>query len=111
VIDELRTERLLLRRWRPQDREPFAALNADPAVMAHFPVTLSRAQSDALADRIEAGFIKHGFGLWAVEAAFGPLALPEVLPPARGRPVAHARALPRRGGHLAGEVSRVSRRR
>jgi len=30
---ELRTERLLLRRWRHDDREPFAALNADPVVM------------------------------------------------------------------------------
>jgi hypothetical protein len=28
--DELRTERLVLRRWRDDDREPFAALNADP---------------------------------------------------------------------------------
>ncbi|TME01689.1 MAG: GNAT family N-acetyltransferase, partial [Chloroflexi bacterium] len=33
---ELRTERLLLRRWRPGDREPFARLNADPVVMQHF---------------------------------------------------------------------------
>ena len=30
---ELQTERLLLRRWREADREPFAALNADPRVM------------------------------------------------------------------------------
>jgi ribosomal-protein-alanine N-acetyltransferase len=68
VIDELRTPRLLLRRWRPADREPFAALNADPAVMEHFPAPLSRPESDALVDRIEAGFAAHGFGLWAVEA-------------------------------------------
>jgi RimJ/RimL family protein N-acetyltransferase len=27
---ELRTERLRLRAWRSADREPFAALNADP---------------------------------------------------------------------------------
>jgi RimJ/RimL family protein N-acetyltransferase len=67
-MDRLRTERLLLRRWLPQDREPFAALNADPVVMAHFPDVLTRAQSDALVDHIEAGFVQHGFGLWAVEA-------------------------------------------
>jgi len=30
---ELRTERLLLRRWRDTDRAPFAAVNADAAVM------------------------------------------------------------------------------
>ena len=29
----LETERLILRRWQPRDREPFAALNADPEVM------------------------------------------------------------------------------
>ncbi|NJP24694.1 GNAT family N-acetyltransferase [Microbispora sp. SCL1-1] len=64
----MRTERLVLRRWREDDKEPFAALNADPVVMEHFPATLSREDSDALAERIEAGFDEHGFGLWAVEA-------------------------------------------
>jgi RimJ/RimL family protein N-acetyltransferase len=64
----IRTERLLLRRWRAEDRAPFAALNADPAVMEHFPAPLTRQESDALADRIEAGFDRHGFGLWAVQA-------------------------------------------
>ena len=64
---ELRTERLWLRRWRPTDREPFAALNADPRVMEHFPAPLARAESDSMADRISAHFERHGFGLWAVE--------------------------------------------
>ncbi|GAA4574338.1 GNAT family N-acetyltransferase [Planotetraspora kaengkrachanensis] len=64
----LETERLSLRRWREGDLEPFAALNADPVVMEHFPAALSRDESDALARRIEAGFEEHGFGLWAVEA-------------------------------------------
>jgi RimJ/RimL family protein N-acetyltransferase len=64
---ELRTDRLLLRRWRSDDRVPFAALNADPRVMEHFPATLSRQESDGRAERIEAHFEKHGFGLWAVE--------------------------------------------
>jgi len=63
----LRTERLLLRRWRPQDREPFAELNADPLVMEHFPATLSPAESDALIARIESSFISDGYGAWAVE--------------------------------------------
>lgn len=66
-MPEIRTERLLLRRWRPEDRAPFAALNADPRVMRHFPATLTRAESDALAERIDAHFAEHGFGLWAVE--------------------------------------------
>lgn len=67
VTRELRSDRLLLRRWRPADREPFAALNADPRVMEYFPGVLTRLESDALADRIERHFDRHGFGLWAVE--------------------------------------------
>ena len=64
---ELRTERLLLRRWRPDDRVPFAVLNADPRVMEHFPAPLSRAESDERVARIEAHFEQYGFGYWAVE--------------------------------------------
>jgi ribosomal-protein-alanine N-acetyltransferase len=63
------TERLILRRWRDDDRKPFAALNADPQVMEHFPARLTREESDLLVDRIEAGFEARGFGLWAVEVA------------------------------------------
>ena len=35
------------------DREPFAAMNADRDVMRHFPSVLNRAASDAMVDRIE----------------------------------------------------------
>lgn len=63
----LRTARLVLRPWRPDDLDAFAALNADPAVMEHFPAPLDRAESDALAARIAAHFDRHGYGLWAVE--------------------------------------------
>lgn len=63
----LTTERLVLRRWRDADRAPFAALNADPVVMEHFPAPLTPAQSDAFVDRVERGFDDDGFGLWAVE--------------------------------------------
>jgi hypothetical protein len=35
-FDEIRTPRLLMRHWRESDREPFAALNADPVVMRHY---------------------------------------------------------------------------
>jgi RimJ/RimL family protein N-acetyltransferase len=67
---ELQTDRLLLRRWRPADREPLAALNADPRV-AEFLGALSREESDSLAARIEAGFEQRGFGFWAVEIRGG----------------------------------------
>jgi ribosomal-protein-alanine N-acetyltransferase len=63
----LQTPRLLLRRWRQADREPFAALTADPVVMAHFPAPLTRAESDAFADASDANFEARGFGHYAVE--------------------------------------------
>ncbi|HEY7429577.1 MAG TPA: GNAT family N-acetyltransferase [Streptosporangiaceae bacterium] len=68
-FDSLRTGRLVMRRWREADREPFAAMNADPAVMEFFPAPLDRAASDALIDRIEGLFRQQGFGLWALEVA------------------------------------------
>lgn len=66
-MTHLLTKRLILRRWRENDRVPFARMNADAEVMAWFPAPLSRTDSDALADRIEAHFDHKGFGLWAVE--------------------------------------------
>jgi RimJ/RimL family protein N-acetyltransferase len=64
---QLRTERLLLRPWHAEDREPFAALNADPAVMEYFPATLTRAESDARAERFDSDIQRLGYGFWAVE--------------------------------------------
>ncbi len=64
---DLRTARLLLRRWRPADRPAFAAMNADPRVMEHFPSVLTTEESDALADLIDLHFGRHGYGLWAAE--------------------------------------------
>ncbi len=66
-MHELETERLLLRRWRAADRTPFAALDADPEVMRHFPAPLARRESDGLADRIDAAMTRQGWGLWALE--------------------------------------------
>jgi ribosomal-protein-alanine N-acetyltransferase len=63
----LETERLSLRPWRPDDRAPFAALNADPEVMRHFLATMTVQESDALADRMQARIEADGYGLWAVE--------------------------------------------
>lgn len=65
-VPQLRTARLLLRGWREADRGAFAAMNADPEVVHFLPAALSRAESDAFVDRIEACWAK-GYGLWAVE--------------------------------------------
>lgn len=67
----MRTARLLLRRWRPPDRDDFARLNADKRVMEFFPGTLSREESDNLAEGIEAHFEQHGFGPYAAELLDG----------------------------------------
>jgi RimJ/RimL family protein N-acetyltransferase len=61
------TDRLILRRWKDADRAPFAELNGDPETLVYFPSTLTREESDALVDRIEARFERSGFGLWALE--------------------------------------------
>lgn len=66
-MTDIHTPRLLMRRWSGTDRAPFAELNADPAVMEHFPATLTPSESDALVDRFEAHFEEHGFGMWALE--------------------------------------------
>jgi RimJ/RimL family protein N-acetyltransferase len=69
--DAIRTERLILRRWRDDDLEPFAELNSDSEVMAYMPALLDRPDSDALATRIREQFEQRGFGLWAVEVPGG----------------------------------------
>jgi RimJ/RimL family protein N-acetyltransferase len=64
---ELDTERLRLRQWREEDREPFATLNADLRVMEFFPAPLDRVTSDGMLDRCKSLISERGWGLWAVE--------------------------------------------
>jgi RimJ/RimL family protein N-acetyltransferase len=66
-MTELTTDRLLMRRWRESDREPFAAMNADPAVMEHFPALMTREQTLEFIDRISPVIDERGWGLWALE--------------------------------------------
>lgn len=67
----LYTERLILRSWQLSDLPLFADINADERVCEYLPTTLTRAESDALAQKIIAHFDEHGFGLWAVEEKGG----------------------------------------
>jgi RimJ/RimL family protein N-acetyltransferase len=64
---EFSTNRLRLRQWRDDDREPFARLNGDARVMEFYPSVLDRAASDAMIDRVQALIADRGWGLWAVE--------------------------------------------
>ena len=59
--------RLVLRPWRDSDRAPFAAMSADPEVMAHLVPMPARALSDAWIDRQSAHQAAHGCCFWATE--------------------------------------------
>ena len=65
---EIETPRLVLRQWRDSDREPFAALNADPVVMEFFPAPQDRASSDAAINAWSEQIDSRGWSNWAVEA-------------------------------------------
>src|SRR5258705_11872823 len=100
-FDTIRTDRLLLRRWLDSDREPFAAINADPKTMRFFAATLDRLESGAFVDVIESRFEQPGYGLWALQVidtgefiGFTRLKpMPDDVPGAGGTEV--ARRLPR----------------
>lgn len=63
----IETERLVVRSWREADCAPFHALNRDPDVMATLGPSLSRAESDALIERLTAAEARRGCTFWAVE--------------------------------------------
>ncbi len=67
VVEPRLTERLVLRGWSDGDREAWAAMNADPEVMRYFHDTMTREQSDAMLDRLDAALAEQGWGLWALE--------------------------------------------
>jgi RimJ/RimL family protein N-acetyltransferase len=110
------TDRLLLRRWEDEDRPPFAALNADPQVMALFPAPLRRSESDALVDHAEEVFDRYGFGPWAVEertsgvlaGLVGILPVNEALPFAPAMEIGWRLARPFWGRGYATEAARAA---
>jgi RimJ/RimL family protein N-acetyltransferase len=64
----LTTPRLVLRRPTDEDLAPFAAMNADPDVMRHFPAPLTFEESRALFERLGADYDRDGFGWLTVES-------------------------------------------
>ena len=62
----LATPRLLLRPWQDRDRAPFAAMNADPAVMHFFASTYTPEESDEAIDRYNLQLARDGFTMLAL---------------------------------------------
>lgn len=62
----LETERLVIRNWQERDRAIFHEINSDPQVMAFFPFTRDRRQSDARMDELRAEIARDGFGFTAI---------------------------------------------
>lgn len=64
---ELETPHLRLIARQERHLAPFAALNADPEVMRHFPSTQDEAQTRAIVEAWQAQFAERGWSNWAVE--------------------------------------------
>ena len=60
------TDRLLLRNWQDQDREPFIALNQDADVMRYFPRIYMSEESEAFMNKQQALIATNGYGLFSV---------------------------------------------
>jgi RimJ/RimL family protein N-acetyltransferase len=69
----LTTPRLRLRGWQHDDEIAFAAMHADPEVMAFLGGALDRAASDALLAQLDRDLQRDGWGRWAVEHRGGGL--------------------------------------
>jgi RimJ/RimL family protein N-acetyltransferase len=68
-MNPIRTERLILRNWRDEDRPLFHRINSDERVMEFFPFRRSRAEADAKLDAFRAEIEHDGFGWTAAEVA------------------------------------------
>jgi RimJ/RimL family protein N-acetyltransferase len=84
----INTTRLRLRDWREEDRDPFAAMNADPEVARYLGGPQSRAASNARLDDYVRAYEQHGFTRWVVEhRAGGFLGCVGVMPSRDGHPL------------------------
>ncbi|MEV0275761.1 GNAT family N-acetyltransferase [Streptomyces sp. NPDC050610] len=88
-MTEIRTPRLLLRRWHEDDLGPMAEINADPQVMEWIGdgSVRDREETAEAVERWEEEWDDEGFGLFAVEllasgelAGFVGLSVPSFLP-------------------------------
>lgn len=63
----LQTDRLILRPWKDEDRELFAAMNVDPEVMRYLFKILDEKESDELVDRFRQEYDRRGYAMMAVQ--------------------------------------------
>jgi RimJ/RimL family protein N-acetyltransferase len=82
------TPRLHLRCWMETDRDEFAAMHSDPAVMHDYGGPISRKASDAKLDRYAMAWRQHGFCRWLVESREGAfLGYTGIMPSRPGHPI------------------------
>lgn len=62
---------MLLRQWRDEDRQLYAAINQDAEVMRYLGDVRSRRESDCFIDWASGLIAERGWGLWAVEVVGG----------------------------------------
>lgn len=63
---ELRTGRLVLRQWRPEDAAPLAEIYSEPSFLEHMPPR-DLEQTRAQIERFRREWIEEGFSHWAAE--------------------------------------------
>ena len=63
--------RLFLRPWREEDLDALFAINGDAESMRHFAAVMTRAESDAWGQRMQAHIDAHGWGFWVAEERGG----------------------------------------
>ena len=93
---ELRTPRLLLRRWTDDDVAAMAAINRDPEVTRYLNRPTGEAAVIAFVERVVVHWDEHGFGFFAIESrepgreqrliGFAGVAYPSFLPELASRP-------------------------
>jgi RimJ/RimL family protein N-acetyltransferase len=63
----IETDRIILRTWRASDRAAFAAMSADPRVMAHLSPLDGEEAITAYLERNALHQARHGFSRWVME--------------------------------------------
>lgn len=65
---KIETERLILRDWQEEDREPmFAHINSRPNVMRWLLGEQTREKTDEMIDKLKGWQHDHGYTFWAIE--------------------------------------------